>query len=103
MPRRNEGTEERRYDKGGVPRRDYCIVRIQGVMDNTTVYNCDVWVQCAECNMALHRVFAGDRDGDGMAVEPPWWVCRDEVKEIREGEQVEVLYIEKEKGSKQSC
>lgn len=49
--------------------------------------------------MALHRVFVGD----GVRTLAPWWRCRDEVKEIREGEEVEVLYTEKGKGSKQSC
>ncbi len=65
--------------------------------DPATVYNCDVWVQCAECNMALHRVFVGD----GVRTLAPWWRCRDEVKEIRKGEQVEVLYIEKKDGERQ--
>ena len=61
------------------------------------LFNCDVWVPCAECNGATHRVFAGD----GITTTSPWWVCRDEIKEVRGGEDVEVIYISK--GETQKC
>lgn len=45
------------------------------------------WVDCGKCN-CMHRILPGE-------ITPYWW-CQDERCQLKEGQEIEVKYIEEE-------
>ena len=46
------------------------------------------WIVCSKCNGSYHRVLPG--------IETPYWWCQDEKCQLREGQEIEVQYLEEE-------
>ena len=60
-------------------------MKVQPNVDGRPVW---AWVKCAKCNNAKHLILPGDKT--------PYWWCQDEKQQLREGQEIEVEYVDDE-------
>jgi len=62
----------------------------------------DIRVPCNKCNGALHHLFLEDVDGNvlenvdeaGVMGMPPRWICQDEMKVMKKGDVIKIVYLD---------